>query len=458
LNYGPNWSKGLKRHRFKSIEQLKTHILSHEPTLYLGAKTSTVLPEPIEAVLRDELALGELSLLPKTLELQNPLLIVRGPVSWKEAREFLRTRSLDLQAWPTEEEAFILSGAATSATGERSFGHGAIREHLEWIEFLDSQGELRRLEKNLFLSEHPAFLEGQTQQLLKAYQTLLKSYEGFKNPPFPRLEREIDLLVGTEGQLGVIVGVGLRVMPLKNTVALFLSLPHWRESSLALDKHMELHQFLQENRSLLYTAEFFDEACLKFLNVEALPFKKGDTVCIELEEEKLERLLEIIPFDQEQIFCTTESKARDIRLSIPRQINEHNARLGVVKVGTDIQTSPRDFRRLLEAYRELARESCDSVLFGHFGDSHLHFNFLPTAGERGRVMGLINQAIEGLKGMTFTPFAEHGVGLIKFPLALKFYSAEVLELFKHLKREFDPHSQFFPSGYMMRAIREDYES
>ena len=39
---------------------------------------------------------------------------------------------------------------------------------------------------------------------LSEYQKSYASYRHFKNAPFPRFEKETDLMIGTEGQLGVI--------------------------------------------------------------------------------------------------------------------------------------------------------------------------------------------------------------------------------------------------------------
>ncbi len=47
-----------------------------------------------------------------------------------------------------------------------------------------------------------------------------------------------------------------------------------------------------------------------------------------------------------------------------------------------------------------------------------------------------------------SPFAEHGIGLIKQKYIKRFHGSNQLGLFKDLKAQHDPHNQFFPQGFM----------
>ena len=47
-----------------------------------------------------------------------------------------------------------------------------------------------------------------------------------------------------------------------------------------------------------------------------------------------------------------------------------------------------------------------------------------------------------------SPFAEHGIGLIKQKYIKKFHGPNQIQLFKDLKKEHDPYNQFFPQGFM----------
>ena len=53
------------------------------------------------------------------------------------------------------------------------------------------------------------------EQFLKTIKMTIKTYEKFKNAPYPRFEKAIDLHIGAEGQLGVITGGIIKIRPIK---------------------------------------------------------------------------------------------------------------------------------------------------------------------------------------------------------------------------------------------------
>jgi glycolate oxidase len=47
-----------------------------------------------------------------------------------------------------------------------------------------------------------------------------------------------------------------------------------------------------------------------------------------------------------------------------------------------------------------------------------------------------------------SPFAEHGIGLLKKKFIGSFFSKNQRDVFLKLKKQFDPKGQFFPEGFM----------
>jgi hypothetical protein len=135
---------------FYSNEELISHIKSGLPTLFHSSQTSTVIPfENIHGLLNEKTILGNLSTIKGHLEFTaNQDLLVNGFVTWKEAKEFCRSQGREIMTSPTEELAGVLAGIATSCTGERSFGFQNLRSQIVELQYVDYQGNEKKLFAN----------------------------------------------------------------------------------------------------------------------------------------------------------------------------------------------------------------------------------------------------------------------------------------------------------------------
>ena len=109
---------------------------------------------------------------------------------------------------------------------------------------------------------------------------------------------------------------------------------------------------------------------------------------------------------------------------------------------------PESFKELLALYREFSKQGIDYNLFGHFGDCHLHFNFFPNPDQQGFCDSLFDEFYKEIKNINGSPFAEHGIGLFKQKFIKQFYGESQINMFKSLKKKYDPENKFFPGGFM----------
>jgi FAD/FMN-containing dehydrogenase len=423
----------------KDEAALKRHILGGEPSLYVSSRTSTVMPyEQLRAHWRQGHVV-HLGQVPGDLHLlEDGTLRVRGAVSWKEAREFLEARGRMIQTSPTEELALMLAGVATSCTGERCFAFGNLRRQIRQVKYLNHRAEEVLLRLEAKLSGHPAYAE------------TFEPFQNFKNAPFPRFEREIDLMIGTEGQLGVIVEADFETAPLVPLTYAFLLLPRWEES---FEPHLELHTAVQGHRGTVLACELIDSNGMKFVPPELRLGEGQDVVFLEIRSDRFEPFFEEVLSQLshtpvEKVFEISEAKYHTVRKAVPRGIFEANSRKGVSKQGTDVQVAPDGFEKLLKKYREAARLGIDYLLFGHFGDAHLHFNFNLTADQKPQCETFFRSLYTATREWGGSPFAEHGIGILKLPYIQAFHGPAQRELFQELKNQHDPRGQFFPGGFM----------
>lgn len=408
---------------------------SHVPTLYFSSQTSTVIPYDF---LEGEMVLGNLSAIAGKIRLlEKGVLEISGGVTWKEARAFARSKGRDIMASPTEESACVLAGIATSCTGERSFGFGTLRDQVEHIFYLDFEGEEKVLGRDKL----------EESELLHAYQRDFAAYERMKNGPCPRLEREIDLMIGMEGQLGVVTKIHLRTVPYEELQYILIPVGKWEES---FEKHLDIFNKAQDFRGDILSCELIDHNSLSYLGPDR--FGNKDIVVIEIKASSFEKVYEGflvgLGINLEEIVELSEGDYHHLRLEVPRKIQEDNSRRGIIKKGTDAQVSLENFGKLLEIYQEMGKKGIPYILFGHFGDGHLHFNFLPDKGEVENCEKYLKNFYKEIESLKGSPFAEHGVGIIKQEFIRPFLGKTQFEMFKSLKKRFDPHNQFFPQGFL----------
>jgi glycolate oxidase len=428
---------------FYSWPDVVAHLHQGTPTLFHSSQTSTVIPfEKLEGLLGKETVLGNISTIKGSLELlPEGNLKVSGFVTWKEAKEFCLSHGREIMTSPTEELAGVLAGIATSCTGERSFGFKNLRSQIVEVTYLNFEGQEQKLSatKKLDLGID-----------LAAYQQDFSHYAQYKNAPYPRLEFETDLMTGTEGQLGVITGAVLKTIAHDDETYLFMLLPRWEEN---YEAHLEIFNAVQSFRGKIRACEFIDSNSLSYLPAEKNPGNNQDVIFLEIGKKDFEDVYEnllsnLTLVDDHNIFEMNSSKCRDLRVSVPRAIFEVNSRMGVAKKGTDVQVGPERFKDLMDFYRTYKDLGVKYNLFGHFGDAHLHFNFMPTPDKN----DFCNEQLEKLYTQVFkwhgSPFAEHGIGLIKKKFIAPFYKDTQKNVFRALKKRYDPKGQFFPEGFM----------
>ena len=262
----------------KNIQELAVEVRKPDPVFFTGAKTSTVIPYTKEEALTELGAkrIIDLSRLEKKIEKithdGEVYLRVSGAVTWADLREYCKSNNFLMLTSPTEENALVLSGLATSATGERCFGFGTLREQVYALKYLDGNGELHDLHSESPMS---GLLSDVNESILAGYQEQFnKSFEGFKTGPYPRLQNETDLLIGTEGQLGVIIEADLMIKPRFSRSFIFIELARWEEDDQV---HIELMNWAQDKRSKIVSFELIDSNSLKVLPKDEMPISSTES-------------------------------------------------------------------------------------------------------------------------------------------------------------------------------------
>ena len=371
---------------------------------------------------------------------------------------------------PTEWSCQIGGTVATNASGARSFKYGATRKYVERLEVVLATGDFLNLRRGEVFSKD-GFIEIETEdgsQIKAKVPTYLQPDTRKNTSGYFSGENldAIDLFIGSEGTLGVITEVELKLLPKPEG---FLS------GIVFFAAEKDLLNFVNEAREISYTTrqiqnskfkiqnqidasllEYFDENSLKFIsekfpetpaNMAGAIFFEQETNA-ETEDELFEQWNNLLEKHNantdESWFTTTESdlqKMREFRHALPVSVNERIVRYKQRKVGTDMAVPDDKFASFLKFYKQKLNESeLDYVIFGHIGDGHLHANILPKTGDEmtaaKRLYGrFVAQAI--MLGGTIS--AEHGIGKLKRNYLYAMYGERFLSEMAQFKRAFDPN-------------------
>lgn len=376
---------------------------------------------------------------------------------------------------PTEWSCQIGANIATNASGARSFKYGATRDYVEGLRVVLSTGE--------YLSHRrgeAAAVDGIVKVVTengRAIEIRLPTYER------PRVRKNVsgyftsddldavDLFIGSEGTLGVVVEATLRLLEKpkgffsgivffpeesdllafaadvrctsrKNPVSIALCSDKTADEGFRVPIEAALLEYFDGN-SLRLIAEKFPEtptnmAGAIFFEQETTP--ENEDVLFEAWND----LLEMHNAAQDESWFTTNEqdlkKMREFRHSLPVSVNERVVRNKQKKIGTDMAVPDDRFKGFLRFYNEtLEASGIEYVIFGHIGDAHLHANLLPRTDEEAtRSRHIYGRCIAQAIMLGGCVSAEHGIGKLKRNYLAAMMGERYLNEMAEVKRALDP--------------------
>jgi glycolate oxidase len=261
------------------------------------------------------------------------------------------------------------------------------------------------------------------------------------------------LFVGSEGTLGVITEVTLRLIPRprhRGTVMVVFR---------SLDDAAETVNRILWAGILPLALEMMDNACIR--SVEAykpfgLPLDAETILLIDQDGNDArvvaEELGEIARLARaggasEVVQAATPAEGEALWLA-RRAVSPALARLRPNKLGEDISVPRAQIPAMVRRVREIAeRHALPIPLFGHIGDGNLHPNILcdlRDASEMERVQAAAREIFEAAVALGGTLSGEHGIGTLKREFLLQSLDATQIEMMSRIKWALDPENLFNP--------------
>ena len=372
---------------------------------------------------------------------------------------------------PTERSCFLGGTVATNASGARTFKYGPTRNYVERLKIALATGDVIDLCRGEIRADanSTVAISLPSGRLIEARLPTYRMPQVRKHASgyyvAPGMDA-IDLFVGSEGTLGVIVEVEVKLLPkpagLLSGVVFFEVeqdllgfVSEARERSL--DSRVR-SATVREGNALKLDAralEFLDSESLRFLRqkYESIPMEATGAIFFEqettpaTEDSLMNEWLSVLErhhaLTDKSWFATNEAdqaKLREFRHALPVLMNEWFARHNQRKVSTDMAVPDEAFAGMLRFYQESLRGgNLRYTIFGHIGDNHVHVNILPCNDEEAaKAWEIYRTFIRRAVDVGGTISAEHGIGKLKREYLRELYGEDHLREMAALKRAFDP--------------------
>ena len=388
-----------------------------------------------------------------------------------ESLEALRMLAEDREHFlppdPTESTASLGGMISCNASGSRTYAYGATREYVQALTVLLADGATVRLERGRDRARGRSFqIAGHTGLVPSYRMPQVKNASGY----FAREDMDlVDLFVGAEGTLGVVVAADLRLVPFPASVwgvTAFLPSPQ-----AALGFVHAARELPAEARPV--AIEYFDANALELLHLHSqielpgAPEPGRSAVYVEYHGESEEEVtgkimamteaLQECGGNEEETWIASGAaelgRLRDFRHAVPESVNRliderRRTDPSITKLGTDMAVPDECLEAVFAMYRrDLERLELEHAIFGHIGNNHVHVNILPADGgqyERGKELYAV--WAEEVIRMGGTISAEHGVGKLKRELLLRMYGPAGIEEMRAVKRSLDPSGILNPGN------------
>jgi FAD/FMN-containing dehydrogenase len=362
--------------------------------------------------------------------------------------------------------------ASTNSAGAHTLAYGATRR---WVEALDcvfadgSRAEVRRgasppeiAPVRRFLAAAPTLVAAE-RAAPSRHVGVRKESSGYGLSAYAESGDLVDLVVGSEGTLALIVGLELRLAPVRQGTAsvlgAFASLDDAVVgASSARDAGASACELL--DRTFLDVARRGGALVPVRENVEAVLLAEVEGAGA-AEVGRRARDLEarfrhagatevILALD-----AATETAMWELRHAASPILSRLDPALKSMQFIEDGCVPPERLADYVRGVRAaLDRQGIRGVIFGHAGDAHVHVNPLVDLRDpqwRTRVEGLLDEVTALSARLGGTLAGEHGDGRLRAPLLPRVWPEATLARFAAVKRAFDPSAVLNPGAKVATA-------
>ncbi|MCB2289852.1 FAD-binding oxidoreductase [Clostridium sp. CS001] len=356
---------------------------------------------------------------------------VSAGVTLEELQIYLRkNHTLYFAPNPTEKTATLCGLFACNGAGGNRRKHGTVANNVEAITVVNGNGECMNVQRGECLEWGVDI---------------------------------IDLFSGSEGQLGIVTDITLKLKQRESLLAL-MAFFESEEEALAYIQSLQQWEYENNNQKIIEECEFFDAKTLGLLeqkkkSVEQLKwvpdFPEGLVCGIYVilssnDDERLENTM--MELYERYLECGGKDeytwglegleeveKLYKLRHCVPELLNAKldkysNQSERMEKMGTDFTVD----KSFIEYKKEIAKDGIEGYIFGHCLDNHYHIDLFPhTLEEKEIVQKLLEGLYQEVKEKEGLVVTENGVGQLKQSFVSEIISEKTRIERQRMKSYFD---------------------
>lgn len=258
------------------------------------------------------------------------------------------------------------------------------------------------------------------------------------------------LMVGSEGTLGIITKIVMRLIPHpKHDLLMLVPFRSAEEACEAVSAIFHAGivpsgmEFMERD-AIVYAMEFVGEQSVPLADDEAAHLLiEVDGNDIEALMKDCEKIAEVVSqFDCGEVLFAESEAQKEQLWKLRRRVGEAVKAQSIYKE-EDTVVPRYELPQLLKAVKRIGKKyGFRSVCYGHAGDGNLHVNILKESMDDEQWNNTVKSGIRELfievKNLGGTLSGEHGIGLVQKEYMDIVFSDYHLELMRSIKRAFDP--------------------
>lgn len=384
-------------------------------------------------------------------------------VTWAAIEAAARPRGLRILPDPSSGAWATVGGlVATNAAGPRSLRYGPVRPWVEAVTVVTAEGHLTEFRRGVqperrvpavrrFMDRVHDRVRNEHGLILARRPPVAKNVSGYALAEYLDSGDLVDLIIGSEGTLGLITGVEWRLAPLPAAHGSLRVVLRGREDLDVVVAALRRHGAV--------TAELLDATFLQFVadaggtGALGVPAEAAAVVLAEFEG------VEAAAVEAQAGAAVAELTSVALALHQSRDQASEAELWAIRHAASPILAALGDERRSLQVIEDacvplprlaeyLARveavcrqRGIPAVAFGHAGDGNVHVNLLPDVGRTGweDEVRAIHEAVSGeVIRMGGVLTGEHGDGRLRAPWLEATWGPLLVMLFRAVKEAFDP--------------------